>query len=77
MDIVKTVELTEEGAFLLFRAIATEALINVGFKGDAWKETELFDLSFSDILDEPLENWEKIIINDAEEYKVSSPEDFD
>lgn len=76
MDIVKTVELTEKGAFLLFRAIATEALINLGFTGDAWEETECLDASFNEILDADLEQWEALIIRDANEYKDSCPELF-
>lgn len=76
MDIVKTVQLTEVGAFLLFRAIATEALISLGFIGDAWKETECLDASFEEIVDKPLENWDLIILNDAHEYKDSCPESF-
>lgn len=76
MDIVKTVELTEEGAFLLFRSIATETLINLGFTGDAWEETECLDASFEAILNVPLERWEALILNDAHEYKDSCPELF-
>lgn len=76
MEIVKTVELTYEGAFLLYRAIAAEAMINHGFRGDAFKATENYEMSFEEIKDKNLELWDAIIECDVLADKESDPESY-
>lgn len=73
----KRVILNETGAWLLYRALAAKTLEDLLFKGNAWAFTECLDGSFDEIKDKPLEYWDSVILEDAEEYKKENPEDFE
>lgn len=76
IEYIKSVELTCEGAFLLYRAMAAEAMINHGFRGDAFKATENYEMSFEQIINKPLELWDAIIECDVLADKESDAESY-
>lgn len=72
----KSIELTYDGAFLLYRALAAEAMISHGFRGDAFRATENYEMSFEEIINEPPELWYEIIERDVLADKESDPESY-
>ena len=76
MDELKHVSLTEEGAFLLYRAIVCETLDRMGFVQDAWDFSSCLDGSFEEIKGECISTWPEKIQADADEYKLECPGDF-
>lgn len=76
MDELKHVSLTEEGLWLLYRAIVCETLDGMGFIKDAWDFSSCLDGSFEDIKDSCISKWPVTIQAEADEYKLACPEDF-